>query len=109
MSSDYSIAIAPTAYGSLKGIKDKKTQREIGNVIDGLARQPERQGKALVRPLEGLRTIRALRSRYRIIYRVDMEEKRVSVLLVGERKPGQEDDVYVLARRLLKTLMGEEE
>jgi addiction module RelE/StbE family toxin len=103
--STYTIEIAPTAYESLKRIKDKKALREMAKIIDGLARGPARQGKALVQPLEGLRSLRAGRSRYRIIYRVHTAEKTVAVLLIGERKAGHEEDVYALAEKLLKTFL----
>lgn len=107
MSSAYTIEISPAGYESLKRIKDKKTLRAIATVIDGLAKRPLVQGKALVQPLEGLRSIRAAGSRYRIIYRVNPEESTVAVLLVGKRKAGQEEDVYALARKLLKTFLRE--
>ena len=106
MARHYSIELTPTGYQSLKDIKDKKTQREIGKTIDGLAASPETQGKALVKPFEGVRSIRAADSKYRILYRVGSGEKTVWVLLVGRRKPGEASDVYSVARRLLKVLMG---
>jgi mRNA-degrading endonuclease RelE of RelBE toxin-antitoxin system len=106
--SEYTIEIAPTGYRSLRVVKDKETRREIAKVIDGLARSPV-QGKPLLTPFEGLWSVRAFRSRYRILYSVDSDDKVVCVLFVGERKPGQEDDVYALARKLLRTLLGEEE
>ena len=105
MARDFSLEIAPTGYRSLGAVKDKKTQGEIAKAIDGLARSPEAQGKALAGPLVGLRSARAARNHYRILYRVDAESKLVSVLLIARRKAGAEDDVYALARRLLRTLM----
>ena len=106
MAGDTSIEIAPTGFQSLKDLKSKKTQREIAKVIDSLAKNPEGQGKAVIEPLEGIRSVRSGRNQYRILYRVDSEEKVVSILLIGKRKPGKEEDVYALARKLLKTFMG---
>jgi mRNA interferase RelE/StbE len=99
----YKIEIAPTGYRSLAALKDKRTLREISKVIDGLDRAPDEQGKALPAPLEGVRSVRAVRERFRVLYRVDRRKGVVSVLLVGERAPGQDADVYALAQKLLET------
>ncbi len=109
MPSRFEIEIAPTGYRSLKALKDKKLRREVANVIDGLVRAPEEQGKALLGPLEGLRSVHAARDRFRILYRVGARNKLVSVLLVGERAPGQDADIYALAQKLLATFMNEAE
>jgi mRNA-degrading endonuclease RelE of RelBE toxin-antitoxin system len=105
VASAYSIEISPTAFRSLKAIRDKRVQSEIRGAIDGLAKGPEAQGKSLFKPLEGLRSIRAVRSRYRILYKVDKAKHLVSVLLIGERRPGREEDVYAVARRLVNLLL----
>jgi mRNA interferase RelE/StbE len=102
----YRIEIAPTAFQSLKAIKDKKIRSAIAKVIDGLSQSPEQRGKLLLGPLEGVRSARAARDRYRILYRVHTRARRVSVLLVGERRPGEEADIYALARKLLETFGG---
>ncbi len=104
MSSTYSVEIAPTGFRSLAAIKDKKALREIGAVIDALADGPDSQGKALLSPFQGVRSVWAARGRYRVLYRIDPGRRAVSVLLVGRRRPGEEGDVYALARRLLKVL-----
>lgn len=100
----YEIEIAPIGYRSLKTLKTKKLGREIAKVIDGLARSPEDQGKALLEPLEGVRSVRAARRRFRILYKVDTRARLVSVLLVGRRAAGEDADIYVLAQKLLATL-----
>jgi len=107
MPSRFEIEIAPTGYRSLKAL-NKKLRHEIANVIDGLVRAPEEQGKALG-PLEGLRSVHAARDRFRILYRVDALNELVSVLLVGACAPGQDADIYALAQKLLATFMNEEE
>ena len=106
MKVEWRIEIAPTGYRSLEEINDKKVLRAICQVIDGLHQNPDTQGKALVHPLEGLRSIRAAKDRYRIIYRANPADHLVSILLVGPRKAGQEDDIYLLAQKLLKNLLG---
>lgn len=107
MGAPHSIDLAPTGLESLKAIRDQKAQREMARAIDGLGEDPDRQGKALVAPFEGLRSLRAARNRYRILYRVDHDERRVRVLLVGKRKAGRDSDVYRVAKKLLETLLGE--
>ncbi len=104
MSRRYDIEIAPTGYRSLKTLKDKKPRREIAKVIDGLARAPEDQGKALLEPLEWVRSVRAARGRFRILYKVDTRARLVSVLLIAKRAAGQDADIYALAQKLLATL-----
>jgi mRNA-degrading endonuclease RelE of RelBE toxin-antitoxin system len=105
----YEIEIAPTGYRSLKTVKDKKPRREIAKTIDDLARAPADQGKALLGPLEGMRSVHAARDRFRILYKVDTRAKLVSVLLIGERAPGQDADIYSLAQKLLATFTRPEE
>jgi len=91
------------AYRSLRAISDKKARKEIGKAIDGLAEFPDLQGKPLNRELVGYRAIKTFGSRYRILYKV--EEMTVFIVWIGERKPGQEDDVYAKARKLYKTFL----
>jgi len=105
----YEIEIAPTGYRSLKTLKNKKLRREIAKIIDGLARGPEEQGKALLEPLEGVRSVRAVRGRFRILYKVDRRARLVSVLLVGRRAAGKDADIYALAQKLLDTFRSAEE
>lgn len=106
MEKDFEIEVSPSGHSSLRAIENKKHRREIVLAIDGLARRPEEQGKALLAPFEGIRSLRAVRSRYRILYRIDAGRRLVSVLLVGERKAGREEDVYAAALKLLRALRG---
>ena len=106
MASTCSIEISPTAFRTLKAIRDRKVQNEIRRAIDGLARGPETQGKSLFKPLEDVRSIRAVLSRYRILYRVDGAKELVSIVLIGERRSGREEDVYSVARKLVNLLLG---
>lgn len=106
MGEAFEIEVSPSGYSSLRGIQSKKTRQEIVRAIDGLARAPKEQGKALLEPFEGILSLRAVRSRYRILYRVDASRRVVSILLVGERRAGREEDVYAVAQKLLRTLRG---
>ncbi len=104
----YRIEVSPTGYQSLKAIKGRKLLREIAKTIDGLTQNPDRKGKLLKAPLDGVYSLRAARDRFRVLYRVDPRQKLVSVLLVAARAPGTEEDVYALAKKLLATFLKKE-
>lgn len=72
--------------------------------IENLKQNPL-QGKQLHGLLQNLYSIRTAENKFRIIYKIDMKNKLVSVLIVGERKPGSKDDIYALATRLIKILL----
>lgn len=86
----------------LARVEDRRLQEAIGKRIDGLAQEPEKQGKPLAGDLAGYRSIRAAGQRYRIIYRVERDQVKVLVLALGIRKEGDKGDIYALARRLLR-------
>jgi mRNA-degrading endonuclease RelE of RelBE toxin-antitoxin system len=100
----YALDITSEAQAALAKVRDKKLRAEIGSVITGLARQPEAQGKALEEPLDGLRSVRAARARYRILYLVDEDEAAVHVVFLGPRRPGEATDVYAIAKALGREL-----
>lgn len=99
----YNVGFTEHGLSSLKAV-EKNVRREIFNETMTLAGQPK-SGKPLVGPLLGLYSLR-IRNRYRAVYRIDEEAVRIYVELVGERKPGKEDDVYQAAKRLLENLKG---
>ena len=96
------INITPTAIRMLTGITDRRIREKIIAVIDRLAEEPEKQGKAMLGELAGLRSIRAVGQRYRIIYTVKNEEIIVVVVAVGIRRDGARDDIYNLTKKLLR-------
>ena len=98
----YQIALTPTAVRLLEGITDRRVREQIRNRIDGLAREPEQQGKPMRDELSGFRSLRAVGQRYRIIYRVDRGKVWVIVLAVGLRKEGVRQDIYRLAQKLVR-------
>ena len=98
----FRIEWAPTAVRALAGIADKRVQRKIFERAEALATGPESQGKALVGPLAGYRSVRAVGQRYRIVYRVERDRVIVITLAVGLRKDGDRKDVYALAKRLVR-------
>jgi len=98
----YRIVLTPTALQLLAGIPDRRIQSAIRDRIDGLVHDPEQQGKPLGAELAGLRSVRVVGQRYRILYRVERRQILVMVVVVGLRKEGDKKDVYALAKKLLR-------
>jgi len=98
----YKIKYTKTAQGMLAAIQQPK-RGTILDRIKQLERDPEKQGKALWGPLRGHRSLHV--SRYRVIYRVVRDEVQVFILYVGLRKRGSKNDVYELAKKLVKNFL----
>ena len=98
----WKILLTPTALQLLKDISDRRIREKIGAVIDRLAENPEKQGKALLGELSGFRSIRAVGQRYRIIYQVKGNEIVVVIVAIGIRRDGARDDIYKLAKKLIR-------
>ncbi len=98
----YQIVIEPAALKALTAISDRRIQEQMRDRIDGLAHEPEKQGKPLTGELIGYRSLRAVGQRYRIIYRVERNNVLVLVVAVGLRKEGDRRDVYRLAQQLIR-------
>ena len=96
------IKITPTAMRMLTGISDRRIREKIVAVIDRLVEEPEKQGKAMLGELAGFRSIRAVGQRYRIIYTLNGDEIVVMVVAVGIRRDKARDDIYNLAKKLLR-------
>jgi mRNA interferase RelE/StbE len=86
----------------LSAIKDRRIQEQIRDRIDGLAHDPHLQGKPLLGELTGYRSLRPAAQRYRIIYRVHLSRVEVLVVAIGLRRGGDREDIYRLAKRLLR-------
>jgi mRNA interferase RelE/StbE len=87
----------------LREITNRDIQKAIQKRIRGLVTDPEKQGKPLLGPLRGFRSIRAYYQRYRILYRVDRDAVVVMVVAVGIRKEDDRQDIYALAQKLLRS------
>jgi mRNA interferase RelE/StbE len=98
----FDIVLTQVAVAMLSAIKDRRILQGLGKVIDGLTNDPEQQGKPLTADLAGYRTIRAVGQRYRIIFRVDQGRVVVLIVAVGLRKAGDKQDVYALAKKLIR-------
>lgn len=60
----YRLVLTPTARSRLAAITDGRTRERVRDRIDGLAGDPELQGKALLGELQGDRSLRAAGQRY---------------------------------------------
>ena len=99
--------ITPAAQRMLQAIPDGRIRGKVGDVIDRLRQEPEKQGKSLLGELAGYRSVRAVGQRYRIIYKVEKSRVIVIVVAVGLRKEGAKKDIYALARKLLRLRLTE--
>ena len=98
----WQVGLTPHARVMLETIQDRRIREKVRDRIDGLAEEPEKQGKPLTGELTGSRSLRAVGQRYRIIYRIDKGKVLVLVLALGIRKEGSGKDIYMLARKLLR-------
>jgi len=98
----WKIELTRTAEVMLENIQDRRVQEKIRERIDGLANEPEKQGKPLTGDLARYRSLRAIGQRYRIIYRVEKDKILVLVVALGIRKEGSKADIYSLAKKLIR-------
>ena len=98
----YTVRLTAHARAVLEQVRDKRVQGILLERMQGLAQEPEKQGKPLWAELQGYRSIRAAGQRWRIIYKVEHAKVVVLVVALGSRKQGDRADVYELARKLLK-------
>ncbi len=98
----WEIVLTPQARVTLEAVQDRRVRESIRDRIDGLAQEPEKQGRPLMGDLLGFRSLRAVGHRYRVIYRVEKGKVLVLVVALGIRKEGSKRDVYELARKLLR-------
>lgn len=102
MATGYRVRLTPTAQAMLSAVKDRRVRQAIRDRIDGLAQDPEKQGKPLLGELRGLRSLRAIGRPYRIVYRVFQDRVEVIVVALGLRREGDRQDIYRLAQRLIR-------
>jgi mRNA interferase RelE/StbE len=95
----FKIELTLQARRMLEEISDRRIRRIVGERINDLAEEPEKQGSPLFAELAGYRSIRAVGQRYRIIYEVHQDQ--VVVVAVGIRKEGDKRDIYRLMGRLI--------
>jgi mRNA interferase RelE/StbE len=81
-------------------LRDRRIRKLLKARAEHLCADPGIQGKPLGGELAGLRSVRAVGQRYRIIYELFPEDHEVWIVAVGIRKSGERDDVYELAKKL---------
>ena len=99
----WQVEITKPALKQLEDIKDIRVRGKLFERIEQLEDDPEDQGKPLKDGLAGLRSVRAIGQRYRIIYRIENEQIIVFVVAVGLRRQGDRSDIYEIAARLLRS------
>jgi mRNA interferase RelE/StbE len=97
------VEIAEDALKHLQRITDKRVRENLFKRIEQLANDPERQGKPLQDELSGLRSVRAIGQRYRIVYKVERDRVVVIVVAVGIRRRGDRSDIYEIATKLVRS------
>lgn len=95
----YRILYSPAAVKMLKTIPIDH-RRTIIRRIRQLEKKPEQQGKPLRYDLQGFRSIHVIR--YRVIYNIDSGKVIIYIVAVGIRKKGDRDDIYELAKKIIK-------
>ncbi len=86
----------------MSNIKDTRIKTQISKRIDALADNPEEQGKSLNDDLIDLRSVKTVKERYRIIFKVEKDKIVVLIVMVGIRKEGDKKDVYALTQKLAR-------
>ena len=99
----WQVEITKPALKQLEGITDTRVRGKLFERIEQLEEDPEDQGKPLKDDLAGLRSVRAIGQRYRIIYKIENERVTVLVVAVGLRRQGDRSDIYEIAARLLRS------
>jgi mRNA interferase RelE/StbE len=99
----YRVEITKPAFKHLKAIKDLQVRKKLLDRIEQLEVDPEQQGKALKDDLSGLRSVRAVNQRYRIVFQVLDERVTVFVVAVGMRRQGDRSDIYRIASQLMQS------
>jgi mRNA interferase RelE/StbE len=96
----WSVYFTDEAERMLLRIDDRRIRKLIKARASRLSTSPDLQGKPLGGELSGLRSVRAVGQRYRVIYELFSEVGEVWVVTLGLRKAGSREDVYELAKRL---------
>jgi mRNA interferase RelE/StbE len=91
----------------LEVVSDQRIREKIFERAKKLIDEPEKQGKALLGELAGLRSLRAVGQRYRVLYRVERNRVIVLIVAVGIRKEESREDVYALAKKLFRARLVE--
>lgn len=98
----WNVRLGDAAREQLLSIKDIRIREQIRKRIRALIDDPEQQGKSLGEDLSGYRSVRVVKARYRILYKIEEDEVVVLVVTIGIRREGSKKDAYALAKKLKK-------
>lgn len=93
----YTLVLEPLAEADHKKL-DPTTLAAIDRRIARVLANPS-SGEPLRGDLAGLRSVYAVKKRYRIVYDVDDVAQTVTVVVIGARQAGHRRDPYAKARR----------
>ena len=96
----YQVLFTARAIESLNSITDRRIRNQVLQRVARLSEEPDKQGRPLSGDLFGYRSARAVGQRYRVIFRIEHDQVRVVIIVVGLRREGSRRDIYALARRL---------
>jgi len=97
----YKVELSDRAAQDIREIANPSIRKQLMDKLTMLATHPD-LGKRLGGELQGLYSLRASRSRYRIIYKVEDDTVQVLVVRIGIRKGKDRDDVYQALKRELR-------
>jgi mRNA interferase RelE/StbE len=100
---NWNVELTKDALKQLQAITDKRVRNNLFERIEELSKKPEEQGKPLRNELLGLRCVKAIGQRYRIIFKVERDRVIVVVVAVGIRKEGDRSDIYKIAVHLMRS------
>ena len=95
----YHAEYTPQALQDLRGISSGADRGAVTRRIKALEADPY-HSKDLKYNLEGHRRVKAAGGRYRILFRIDEPDATIQIVLIGLRKPGDEQDAYERLRRI---------
>ena len=98
----WTVGLTRNAKKQLAAIKDQRVQEKLRTCLRRLEYEPDKQGKPMEDELTGLRSVRAVGQRYRILYTIEDQKVTVIVVTLGIRKEGDKKDVYEQARKLAR-------
>lgn len=98
----YEVFWTQTALELAASISDRRIRQQLFDTSKWLEADPEKRGKPLREGLMGFRSLRVIGQRYRLIYSIDPEARVVHVVAAGLRREGSRDDVYELAKKLVR-------
>lgn len=99
----YQIRFLPEAAEDLLEISDRRVREKIIARAEQLVTDPELQGKPLHGNFAGLRSVRAVGQRYRIVYEIVNKIVTVVIVGIGIRKEGDKQDVYTKLKKRNRT------